>query len=356
MPTATLEAKHKLSSRLSADAVDTAKGVIRGATVAKSGVQATGKFVWLDADGNITNDFGAMTSQVPVFTDETTLSTLLAAAKAAGKRVKVREDHADFIGSRAGFADNFSQTDDGRVIADIHLLKSYEHREVVMETATETPGEIGLSIDFTPTFEIRDGKAMMRVSELHAVDIVDEGAITPDGLLLSAGVDTTPKVEPEKISPPAKMATQTPDEIMSAIGKLSDAVGTLTKTVGEMQTKMNAAPAAPAADPKVAETLQAVTELKTQLAATNDKIVQMKREKALLGFRGTSEERAKLASAAPEEIEKVTSEKKDYLKLVAERAESAKCKKSEAHVWVMKNHPTEYAAHLAGKGVIRSAA
>ncbi len=354
MPTETLEAHHKLSCQLGAEAVDTAHGIIRGATVAKSNVQALGKFVWLDAKGQITRDPEEMASEIPVYTDETTLSTLMAAAQAAGKRIKVRRDHVDEIEARVGYADGFKLTDDGRVTSDIHIFKSYGKRELVLETSLETPEEIGLSIDFTPTFEIRDGKALMRVSELHAVDIVDEGAITPGGLLLSAGVDTTRKVEkPATNSTPAIMAAPTSEELMSAVGSLTTAVGALAKTVGEIQAKMNATPAA---DPKVDEALKAASELKDQLAAQKQEIVQMKREKALLGFRGSADERAKLATAQPEDIEKAVTQKKTYLQLVADRVASEKCKKSDAHVWVMKNHKDEYAAHLAGKGVIRVAA
>jgi hypothetical protein len=103
-------------------------------------------------------------------------------------------------------------------------------------------------------------------------------------------------------------------------------------------------PATPAADPKAEEALKAANEAKEQLAAQKQEIVQMKREKALLGFRGSSEERAKLATAAPEEIEKVASEKKDYLALVADHQTSAKCDRVAAHDYVRKNHKAEYRA------------
>jgi hypothetical protein len=361
MSTATLEANHTLRSRLHAENVDTAHGIIRGATVAKSGVQATGKFVMLDAKGAITRDPALMVSEVPVWTDETTLSSLMAAAQAAGKKVKSREDHVDAVGARLGFADTFKQTDDGRVVADIHLLKSYKNRELVLETAIESPEEIGLSIDFTPTFELKDGKAFMRVLELHAVDVVDEGAVTPGGLFLSASVDTGRKVETAKASPLLTMASPTPEEIMSSLGALSTAVGALTKTVGEMQTKMNAAPAAPAPDANAVAALAAVNELKEQFSAQKQEIVRLKKTSHALGFRAhiPAEELATLANGSPEDIDKMNkerSEKKNYLQLVAERAETAKCKKSEAHQWVMKNHKAEYAAHLASKGVVRIAA
>lgn len=359
MPTATLSS-HTLRCRLAATAVDIAAGVIRGCTVAKSGVQATGKFVWLDAKGEITADEDAMKSEVPIFTDETTLTTLMAAAKVAGKRIKVREDHADEIGARAGYADAFIQAGD-RVSADVHLFKSYRNRETVLETADQTPEEIGLSIDIEPTFELKDDRALMRVKVLNAVDVVDRGALTPDGLLLSARVDTARKSDAPEILTPVKMAATSPtiDELNASIAKTNEGYAALSSQVANITAalaKLTAPPATPAAAaPAPDAAMAAVNEVKTQLAAMNEKLTQMKKEKALLGFRGSSDERAKLASATVEEIEKAASEKKNYLQLVAERAESAKCKKSEAHVWVMKNHAAEYKSHLVYKGIVKDA-
>lgn len=346
MPT-TLEISHTLRGQFSATSIDVNTGVLHGCVVAKAGVQATGKFVFLDASGAITRDEKLAKKKVPVFTDAKTLETLMAAAKLAGKRVKSREDHNDELGARVGFADSFKRvTDDegDRVIADIHVFKTYKNRAIVLETAAETPEEIGLSIDFTPTFELIDGKALMRVTELHGVDMVDEGAITPDGLFLSARVDKAAKVELDttlETQPPEKMAAPTPEEIMSAVNALG-------AKFEECMKKM-AAPAAPVADPKVDEALKSVNELKTQLSATTATIAQMKREKALLGV--SAGERAALAAAPVEDIEKHVSEKKDYLSLVAAHVEKTKCKKSEAHVHVMRAHSAEYREHLNARGI-----
>lgn len=365
MPTATLEANHDLRCQLAAEAVESNTGVIRGATVAKAGVQAAGKFVFLDAKGQITRDEKLARKRIPVFTDAKTLDTLMAAAKAVGKRIKMREDHVDTVGARAGYADTIRRVTDAgrdRVVADLHLFKTYRNRDVVLETAAETPEEIGLSIDFIPDFEIVGERALIRVLELEAVDIVDKGAITPDGLLLSARVDTGTKVEPDEISKPDDTMAASPsnEEIMTALSAL-------TKTVGDCMAAVSKL-AAPTEEKKTdGAALKATNEAVEKLSATvkeqNDKLAsviadnaKMKREKALLGFRGTSEERAKLATAPVEEIEKLTSEKKDYLKLVADRVASEKCKKSEAHVWAMKHHKEEYAAHLAANGVVKIAA
>lgn len=357
MSTATLEANHTLRCRLAAEAVESETGVIRGCTVAKAGVQATGKFVMLDAAGAITRDEEQCKSRLPVFTDAKTLDTLMTAAKAAGKRVKMREDHDDSVGARAGYVADFKRItsgDEDRVVTDLHIFKSYRNRNVMLETAQETPEEIGLSIDFTPSFELAGDRALMRVSELHAVDIVDEGAITPDGLLLSAGVDSVQKSESDKISdsnPPEKMASPSLEEIMASVSALAASLKECQAGIAKLSTP----PATPTPDPAA---MAAVNELKTQLAAQAETskantaaIAQMKKEKALLGFRGTEAEKIALSAAPIEDIEKLTQGKKSFLQLVDERVASAKCKRSEANLWVMKNHRAEYAEHLSAKGI-----
>jgi hypothetical protein len=40
---------------------------------------------------------------------------------------------------------------------------------------------MGMSVDIVPTFEIADGKAFLRIQEISACDLVDEGAGTPGG-------------------------------------------------------------------------------------------------------------------------------------------------------------------------------
>lgn len=350
MATTTLKSENSLHCQMSAEAVDTTEGVMRGCTVAKSDVRASGKFMFLDAKGHLTWDEELAVKKYPVFTDAKTLETLMSAASAAGKRLKVREDHVDEVGARAGYADKFKLTDDGRVIADIHLFKSYRNRDVVLETSRDTPESIGLSIDFEPRYDLVEGRAMMRVSVLNAVDIVDEGAITPNGLLLNAGVDSDEKTVTPPIQPPEKMAA-TLDDIMTQLTEMKTGQAALAKTVGELQAK---SAASATTDPKVDEALKAANEAKTQLATVNASLAQMKKEKALLGFRGTATELAALSTSSAEDIEKLNAGKKDYLTLVAARVESTKCKRSEAHIWVMKNHQAEYATHLSAKGVVRA--
>lgn len=353
MATRKAPSSHSFRAKLAAESVDQSAGVIKSATVARAGVQATGKVVFLDANGAITRDEKLAKKRLPVFTDEKTLATLMSAAAAAGTRVKSREDHNDAIEARAGFTDTFKLTTDGRVVADVHLFKSYRNREIVLETARETPEEMGLSIDFDPEFEIQGDRALMRVAALHAVDVVDEGAITHGGFFLSAGeVDTAPTVEDpnqKKTMPP------TIEELMTQVGALAKSMQECQAAVQKMAT-----PPAPAADPKAAEALAAVGEIKVQMGALITTVSNMRRENAALGYRGTPSERAQLAkgTATAEDIEKLNGERKTYLQLVADAQATMKLKAGDAHRHVQKTDAgaLAYRLHLDGKGVARQTA
>lgn len=326
-------------------------------------MKATGKHVLLDKHGKQTFDVEACVKKLPVFTDDETLTTLMAAAAKAGPRVKAREDHDDSIGARAGFADVFKLAGD-RVVADIHLFDSYRNRKTVLETARETPGEIGLSIDFTPEFKLMGDHALMRVKELHAVDIVDEGAITPGGLLLSAGVDTDPQeVVTEQNSNSPTMPAPTNEEIMSAVGKLAE---TVSQCVAQM-AKLSAPAAAPAAPAEVetevelkalkATTVSLAASVKEASDRANESVKQLaqfKKERALLGFKGTDAERTRLAAGGSvEDIEAANASAKSYTDLVADYRAKNSAGAGAAHDAVQKTEAGKaaYRLHLASKGV-----
>ncbi len=168
--------------QLSATAVDERTGIIRGATVARSGIFAAGKFVYTGPGGTVSPTGGAGFKKLGLFADDGFLDSLLAAVKAAGGKIRVRSDHDDTLASRAGYATNFKKAGD-RVVCDLNFFDAYRDRAVVLEAAEETPELIGLSIDFVPSYLIQPDKAVMRVDSISAVDVVDCGAITPRGLL-----------------------------------------------------------------------------------------------------------------------------------------------------------------------------
>lgn len=349
------QSRHFLST-LAADKVDPAAGTILKATVAKAGVRALGKFVFLDKQGAITRDPDQGVKRVPIFTDEKTLDTLMEAAKNS-PRFKVREDHNDLIESRIGYCFNFQRAAADVVVTDIKVFENYRNRGILFDTSSITPELIGLSIDPGElTFELgeRDGKtiALMRVKELHAVDVVDAGAITHDGLLLNASVDSDASNElpKPKTQPSDNMAAPTLEEIMAQMKTLGETVGGLAANINACQqavAKMST-PAAPASDPAMKAEVDA---LKVQLSAATGTLAQMKKDRALMGFRGSPAERQALASATVEDIEKANAGIKSYLDLVADHVETHKCSRSAAHDFVRQNNAEAYRAHLMSKGV-----
>ena len=338
--------------------VDEATGRIVGATAAKSGVRAEGKFVLLNAKGQRTLDPTKAARKVPVYTDDETLTTLMTAAKAAGGRVKCRENHDDSVGARAGSAEMFTRVGD-RVTVDLDIFEAYRNRAIFLETARKTPEAIGLSLDFIPTYEIVGDKAMMRIRELSAVDIVDAGAITPDGLLMQRGaVDNLEEVtnkEQSNSESRTTMAEPTLGDLMSAVTKMTEGYAALSKQVcdhGALLAKLSAAPV----DADKDGMKKTLDEQAVQLKALVGQIGAMKRERSMLGLNVTSAERAKLAAESdPAKFEELAAGAKTYLQLVDDCATSEKCSRVEAHARMQKAHPEHYQLHLKSKGVTRAA-
>lgn len=369
-------ATHELPYTLSAESVDNAGGILKGVTVLKSGVQAKGKFVSLDANGDVTYVATQTKTKVPVFTDEETLQTLMGAAQDAGGRVKVRSDHDDSLDARAGYATNFRRMED-RVICDIYLNLSYRDRAIVLETAQKTPELIGCSIDFIPTFSIANKKAMMRVSDLSAVDIVDEGAVTPAGLFMRAGVDSAIKevesdsVQPDHLTIMSKDAKTPPtiEECMALITEHASKMAEFSSTLASLKTAPAAAPASMSAEvDSLKLSLAAEKTAREQLAkAQSDfiadqtaKMATIAKERNALGLSAAGA--APLAASAEQEAERVrlaadksNQKPKTYLELVADaRAGNVKLRASEAHHNVMASHPTEYRQYQQKLGIISS--
>ena len=71
-----------------------------------------------------------------------------------------------------------------KTLGDLHLYKSIpeQTREYLYEIAEETPGNIGLSIEFTGGDEEIKGEKFARCSEIYAATIVDLPAANPTGL------------------------------------------------------------------------------------------------------------------------------------------------------------------------------
>lgn len=348
-----------MTMTLAAEAVDVPGGILRGCTVAQAGVEATGKYVMIDAEGHVTKDEAAAVRELPVWTDAKTLETLLAAS-AARARFKVREDHDDTIGATAGYAANFRAAGD-RIVADVKVYENYRNRAVFLERVSTTPDQIGLSIDFLPSFELGNDRALMRIDRLDAVDIVDEGAITHRGLFLSAGVDSPEKGKPApgKTNPPDPMPDEkkpaTNDDVMSAMNKMADTITGCMTAMSAAITKM-AAPAAPV-PPAESDELKAV---RAQVLALSSNVEKMtaerqknERERMLLGYRG---DRAKLGAAPDEMIRETVAKQKSFRELcIAKRTENTKLSAQEATQAVLRTDEgrAAYREQLISRGIAK---
>lgn len=358
-----------LRVKFSADSIDAPMGIIRGATVAKANVEATGKFVMIDKAGRITFDPEEADHRLQVTTDSTTLDTIMTAAAAMGGRLKVRSDHDDALGSRAGYADNFKRIGD-LIACDLHLFDAYKDRAIVLETAAETPDQIGLSIDCLATYAIKSGQALMRVTKLEGVDIVDGGAITPNGLFMSKAVDKKHNTEPTTISKMAK-SDEAPDKIDQCLSAIT-ALTTAHTALAEKFEKLNP-PAKPVkADDSDSTMSAALKENALQLAKVSadfaafkastetassvqaESIAKLNKERAALGLKADAEGKVQAAAGSADDKGEGKGKTKTYIELVAEHAATSKMSKSESHRVIMKSNPAAYAAHLAAIGAVKA--
>jgi hypothetical protein len=370
--------------QLAAGRVDSANGVIYDVTLAKSGVIALGKFIFVDGDGNVTKDPAKARRRLPVYTDDQTLETLMGAFQDAGTRIRTRVNHDDSIEARAGHTQNFRREGD-RVIGDLYLLTNFPARDIVLEVAEKTPDLMGMSIDLVPTFEIKGDRAFMRVQELLAVDIVDEGAITPAGMFLNRDrVDTEhnsktkpllmAKETPAKETPPApdptameasikEMAARC-DGLSAKVAALEASHGALAEdhktllakhaaleaahnTLAGVTKKADGAPA-PAPDG-----MAAVKQIADDLKTLRSEVVEMKKTNAALGMKaGGSEPSGKPGtgpSADPND-KPAPDAPKDYLTLVAEKKKTG-MSAGLAHQTAQREQPDLYRKHQESLGV-----
>ena len=150
--------------------IDEANGVIKGVSVITLG-QARGH---------------------DLIIDQTTLEQVVTAAQAYENGVKVKVDHGGGVFSIVGSVKDFRIEGD-KVKADLHLLKTADKKQHILELARELPDTFGLSVSINGLHERKDGNTYARCSRIRSCDIVTDPAANPDGLLEEgATVDTLP--------------------------------------------------------------------------------------------------------------------------------------------------------------------
>lgn len=152
-----------------AGTVERATGIIRGVSVITEG----------EAKGH------------PFKVDAETLATIKACAEQFKDGVRVKVNHGTGFDSIVGSLRAF-RIEGNQLKADLHLLKTSEMRDQILEIAEEMPGSVGLSVSFSGDDQKIDGEKYARCLELYSVDFVDHPAANPSGLF-SACIDSPQK-------------------------------------------------------------------------------------------------------------------------------------------------------------------
>ncbi len=192
--------------------VDKANAVIRGVSI-------------------MTGDLTAIGHDLEV--DDTTLSQVLACAKAEGK-VPVKNNHGSGVENINGYLDNF-YLDGKKVRGDWHLLVSHEETPKMLERAERMPGCFGLSAAFKGEgSKVAGGKKAARCSKLLAVDCVTAPAANPGGLFSAKPTEFPPVDKPKKgmpTDPNAPVAEPTIADLLAAFNNFQTEV---TAQIGEL--------------------------------------------------------------------------------------------------------------------------
>jgi hypothetical protein len=149
--------------------------------------------------------------------DSVTLDQVKACAETYVDGLRVKMDHCTGIDAMVGVLRDF-MIDGIQLRADLHLLKSHEDFEKILEMAETMPGSFGLSISFSGSSEeveiteddseeiepnsgeLPSGGVEIvhaaRCMEIYSCDIVDQPAANPTGLFQAMPEDIKPEEVP----------------------------------------------------------------------------------------------------------------------------------------------------------------
>lgn len=132
--------------------------------------------------------------------DDKSIDQFLALAKGHKDGVKVRfgADHDAGADDINGILKEFRR-DGGKIIADLHLLKSDKNYSKLIEMAEKLPNEFGLSASTAAEEELIGHDRYVRFNEIYCVDIVSNPAATK-GLFFSQQTQTTNKPSMKNIA------------------------------------------------------------------------------------------------------------------------------------------------------------
>jgi len=110
-----------------------------------------------------------------LFIDKTSIEKAYELMAKAPNGVKVKMNHGSGLQDTLGFARN-PRIDGDKLMADLHLLKSSPHYELVKEMANEAPDQFGVSLAFLNESETIKGKDYIRPQRIESADLVSSPA------------------------------------------------------------------------------------------------------------------------------------------------------------------------------------
>lgn len=110
-----------------------------------------------------------------LFIDKTSIQKAYELMTKAPNGVKVKMNHGSGLQDTLGFARN-PRIDGDKLMADLHLLKSSPHYELVKEMANEAPDQFGVSLAFLNESETIKGKDYIRPQRIESADLVSSPA------------------------------------------------------------------------------------------------------------------------------------------------------------------------------------
>lgn len=112
-----------------------------------------------------------------LFVDAVSLSKALDLMKLAKNGTKVKMNHGSGLEAVVGFARN-PRIENNKLVADLRLLKSSPHYDLIKEMASEAPDQFGVSLAFVNESEEIDGKNYIRPQSIASADLVSSPAAT----------------------------------------------------------------------------------------------------------------------------------------------------------------------------------
>jgi hypothetical protein len=110
-----------------------------------------------------------------LFIDKTSIQKAYELMAKAPNGVKVKMNHGSGLQDTLGFARN-PRIEGDKLMADLHLLKSSPHYELVKEMANEAPDQFGVSLAFLNESETIKGKDYIRPQRIESADLVSSPA------------------------------------------------------------------------------------------------------------------------------------------------------------------------------------